>query len=302
MRDQAEMSVLRRKTGTVPPAPALAAMTPAKAMRLALARAGDEALGCIVGLRDLKENRGLPDAAMSDLPDMALVIQLNGPNGACGIAILCPQVVAAVIEAQTIGQVLTVAAANRAPTRTDAMLVAGFLDFLLAGFAALADASADAPPLLGFACGDPLPDVRAGAMTLQEAAHHHFAVEIDFSKGAKSGKLHLIVPLATSTDISVGEKSGWSEKLNHAVLGSTTRLEAILCRQRMTLADISAFAVGDIVRLNTASLDRVSLSGTNGKILMTASLGRSGAMRALRLELGPEHRKNPPATPQLAEP
>lgn len=295
MQGEADISVLRRKVRAAPPGPALTAMTPLKAMRLGAARAGEEALGCAVGLSEMDENTRMPDDVTDGMPNPGLVIRLQGHDATTGLAVLCPQAVAAIIEAQTMGRVLAAKAADRAPTRTDAMLVTEFLDLLLAGFAGLVAKCKPAPPVAGFGYAEPLADLRSGIMTLRDAEHLHYAVTLDFAKGAKTGSLHLVIPAQALAGAATDTSNDLDSSIRHAVLGSAAAIRAILCRQKFSLSRVTGFAVGDVLRLDQASLDNVVLTGPGGATLIRARLGRSGAMRAVRLTLGP------PEAPKLAE-
>ncbi len=282
---EADGSVLRRKLRASQPAPTLSAMTPQKAMRLAVARAAEQALACAASVPEMAESRGAADEIGAALPDLALVLRLDRPDGARGLALLCPQVVGAVIEAQTIGRVTTAKAADRAPTRTDAIMVTDFLDLVLTGFAALATGCVPPPPVSGYVSAGSVADLRGALMALSDVEHVHYAVALEFADGAKAGTLHLLLPGDTGEASAEAGPAGWDRKLGIAVLGSCARLEAVLCRERLPLSRVTGLAVGDVLRLNAASLDRVAVCGPGGRTLLTARLGRSGAVRALRLVL-----------------
>lgn len=285
MRDEAEIPVLRRIAGARRAAAGPTQMTAAKAMRLALAKAGDEALGAVVALRDFDGDRVLPDVLAKDLADPALFLQIDGAGLARGLIVACPQTVAALIEAQTLGQVLAVEAPARRPTRTDAALASGFLGMLLTGFAALAGTATDPPPVEGFACGAPLPDARGAVMALADRMHLRYRAEVDFGHGAKTGRLQLILPAERPAAAAGAGRggTGWSRQLETAVLGAPARFEAVLCRIRLPIADVAGLTPGQMLPLKGATLDGVSLVGADGRALMQARLGRSGPSRALRL-------------------
>lgn len=295
MPDEAKLSVLGRMAATRAKATGLSAMTLVRAFRNAMAKAGDDVLNTAVGVREMSEDTIYPDELNQGLPDPALFMRLDGPEGASGLVVGCPQVVGAMIEAQTIGRVLDTAAADRRPTRTDAMLVSGFLDTALKGFAALAQGCENAPPVDGFTSGMPLPDARTAQMVLGDGALRRFQLELDFGLGAKTGKLFLIFPTERTAGISTtgGESTEWHATLENAVMGTSARMEAVLCRFKLTLAEISDLSIGSIVPLQDASLDGVSLVGSDGRRVVAARLGRSGPVRAVRLFLNGKPPRSP---------
>ncbi len=279
---------MRRKAGAARPGPVLAVMTPKKAMRFAVARAAEQALGCAVAPTDLSESRGSPEDLIAALPEPCLLLRLEAcsPAGmAVGLAAFCPQAVAAMIEAQTMGRVLSGAAADRRPTGTDAMLVTEFLDTVLIGFAALSADCPEPPPVAGFVSRGRIADLRAAILTLRDAEHVHYVAGLDFANGAKTGALHLLLPSVVETTAPGAGPSDFTLQLRGMVLGSPAWLEAVLCRPRLSLSRVTALKAGDLLPLDSASLDRVALCGPDGTEVLTARLGRSGPARALRLTL-----------------
>lgn len=286
MDDKAEIPVLRRKVDARRAALGLSEMTPAKAMRLALAKAGDKLLHVLVAVRDLQQGSVAPDGLAQALPDPALILRLSGPDGAVALAVLCPQAVAAVTEAQTMGKVQAAPAPDRRPTATDASLVRDFVELGLAGFGALAADCRGMPPVAGYAQAGRVADARAAAMVLMDTAHLHLTAELDFAAGTKVGSLHLVLPTRAAAPGAAEDRQDWAGALEHAVMGSAVRLEAILCRIKLPLADVTGLEAGQVLPLGRAGLDAVTLRATNGRKVMGARLGRSGAMRAVRLLTG----------------
>ncbi|WP_172296802.1 FliM/FliN family flagellar motor switch protein [Pseudoruegeria sp. HB172150] len=286
MGDKADTPVLRRKLAARRASMGLAEMTPAKAMRMSLAKAGDDALGVPVSLVDLQQDSVTPDDLQGVLPTPSLILRLEGPGGSVALAVLCPQAVAAANEALTMGKVLPGAAAERKPTNTDARMVQEFVETGLAGFALLSGDCRGLPPVDGYRVAERMGDVRVAAMVLQDAPHLHLTVGLDFASGTKTGLMHLVLP-TRARSVSGGEdgEEDWSAALEKAVLGARTRLEAVLCREKLPLSRITRLEVGQVLPLASADLDNVVLRASDGRKVITARLGRSGVMRALRLQL-----------------
>ncbi len=286
MAEAADNLVLRRKAGAARARAELTAMTPSKALRLAVARAGDEILETRIVLQDFAEARDRPEALLQDAPDPALYLRLRGPDGGEGLAVLCPQTVAAVLEAQLMGKVLSQEAADRKPTGTDAIMAAGLLDQVLIHFGAYAADCSDPLPVAGYLSGPTLADARAAVLTLEDADHLQFDLTVDIGGGAKTARLRLLFPV--ELPFSAGKAAGgaaWRESFRRMVLSSPAELEAVLCRMTLPLAELSALQPGDLFLLGQASLDGVELTSPDGETVQTVRLGRSGPMRALRLRV-----------------
>ncbi|MDJ0631532.1 MAG: FliM/FliN family flagellar motor C-terminal domain-containing protein [Rhodobacter sp.] len=304
MGNEAAVSVLRRKAGGRPRAHEIPAMTPEKALRTAAARAGDEAFSIPVAVRDLTLTTDNPETLTADLPEPGLIVLIEDGDGHRGLAVAGPQVVAAAVEALTLGQVQPGEAALRRPTGTDAAMMAEFLNATLTMFAALAAGCPDLPPLDGFRFARQLPDARAGGMALADIPHLSCAAEFDFGLGAKSDKVIFVFPVTRCGAAGTVRSGGdWAATLQRSVLGTEACLDAVLCRFERPLAEIGGIAVGDVLPLGTAGLDGLTLQGPNGQRVTTGKLGRSGAMRAVRVRIAPDCGMAPeqpaPARPAL---
>ena len=301
MTSEADRSALRRKTSAHKSAAAPTAMDTAKAVRFSMARAGDLVLDVALGVRDVVEDTLLPDELPDGLPESPLFLQMKDELTGIGAAIICPQAIGAVIEAQTIGTILPMEADNRKPTRTDAALVSAFLDQFLRGFGELAHACHERPPVDGFQTAGALEDARATQMVLHDETLRRYKITVDFGLGAKVGTIILIFPHERrKTPMAVKNAQDWSESLEKAVMGTSARLQAVLCTMTVPLADITALSVGDLLPLKGASLTGVSMIGSSGKQVLRAQLGRSGPVRAVRLRMSDEEDSAPVGLEALA--
>ncbi len=280
----------------------LSEMTPAKAMRLSLAKTGDRTLGVPIVLKDLGRGTLMPEELAGALPDPGLILRLDGPAGAVALAVLCPQAVAAAIEAQTLGKVLPGAAPDRTPTATDALLMRDFVEMTLDGFAALAADCGGLPALDGYTFSGRVVDARVAAMAIQDAAHLHLTAEMDFAGGVKTGRLHYVLPSRSRAALpgTAEEPGDWPDLMEKAVMASPVSLEARLCRVSLPLSEVSRLHVDQVLPLGRATLDGVELRGMDGRKLMAARLGRSGAMRAVRLRAADAPPPQPALTTDLA--
>jgi len=286
MGSEAEKSVLRRKANVRDSATGPTAMDTTKALRFAMAKAGDEVLDIAVGVREVTQSKLLPDDLDDGLPDGPMIVKLCDDLDGVGVAIACVQSFSAVIEASTIGSVLSGEAAARKPTRTDAALFGTFLDAVLGRFGQYAQQCVDSPPVDGFRTGGALEDVRAAQLILADDTLRRYQITVDFGLGAKVGKLVLFVPdQRKKAPAAVKSAEDWSDALEKAVMGTTAQLRANLCSMKLPYSQIAELKTGDLVPLTKARLDGVSMVGSTGRQVLTAKLGRSGPVRAVRLNL-----------------
>ena len=161
MAEENEKSVLKRMAGARAVKVGPTAMTVEKALRISMAKAGNEVLDTAIGLRSTEQGTHVPEGLTDFLPETGLYVMLKGPVAAVGVAIVCPQIVAAVIEAATMGKVIKREAADRQATATDAALTSVFLNHALESFGILAQECYPPMPFKGYKCDAMLPDGRA---------------------------------------------------------------------------------------------------------------------------------------------
>lgn len=292
MNADAQPSAMRRKAGAGRPPPEIGQLTPAKILRAAVAQAAQDVVGMVAVAGNVEEARTTRDAFSETVEETALIALLEGPENRYGVLVLDPQALAALIEAQTTGRVVPRPADPRPPTRTDAIMCADFIDRLLEiTEAELGAARLDvAPALSGYRFAMALTDTRAIGMTLDDVHFRHFKIPVDFSQGAKTGAIDLLLPLeaARSGARSAGDGEDFSEALRAQVMEAEAALEATLLRREMTLAEIAELAVGDVLTLPRDALSRVAIEDLAGRRVAYARLGQMNGHRALRLTSEPD--------------
>ncbi|MEZ5911730.1 MAG: FliM/FliN family flagellar motor switch protein [Paracoccaceae bacterium] len=293
MTEQA--STLRRKLGSAPQ-PAGEQSVATRALRIALARAADRAANLPLEVRTLdSQRRGLGEV-LDNLPERAMNIVLEGPGEALGLLALSPGLTSALIEQQTMGRVSRTEPEPRRPTRTDAALVADFVESLCREF----ETALDGDPALGWAGGfhyaSFLDDPRPLGLLLDDALYRLFPVNVELGNGARQATLILALPaegrghFATAVGAEppdAGAARSWQEDMRDAVLASEARLDAVLARMTIPLDAVLGLKPGDMVPVATSALDRIVLE-TGGRHLAEGRLGQHKGNRALRLTRAPE--------------
>lgn len=295
------MSVLRRKAGAgrmdteAPADPA-----PVAALRRAFARAAHGELRLSLSIPHLTV-REVSLAELLDAPEpCALLAVLEGQEEALGLLALGPEVLSAIVQVQTTGQVRPMDGSPRRPTRTDAAMCAGLIDRTLTEFEAALANTPDVGWAGGYRYASFLNEARPLGLLLEDIPFRLLRIEVTLAGGAMTGQALLALPSdGRRRRRSLGSGTGgnresdrreaqacaaWASRLEATVLNSQTELRAVLHRMRVPLAELSRWAPGTILTLPLARLDGVRLEAAGDALVSTADLGKSRGFRAVRLK------------------
>lgn len=279
-------AVLRRKATVGREAYQARAMSPAKALRLALSKAADELFDLPLVVTGVQQARIGLDPLLGELSDETLLIMLDGPDSSLGVLTVDIQLLAGLIEMQTTARVIPMVADARPPTRTDAAMVAPLVDAFMAR---LEDNLADEPDgywVKGFRFGVRVEDVRMLGLALEAPDYNIFRLSVDLFGGAKMGEIALALPERPAP------RYGSEDQPDAAMMGVTltntlmnvpTDIRAVLRRITMPLSSIGQLKVGDVLTLPREALSSTSLEATPKKMLAEVSLGQLNGFRAVRL-------------------
>lgn len=292
MNDQTEQNVLKRKAEAGRPRLSFSAMSPAKALRVGLAKAAQDQLRLALIVDKVSEDR-LSLAEMLDLlAERALLAVLNGPAEGLGLVALSPPVLAALVEMQTMGRVSHVDAPARRPTRTDATMAVAFIDQVMIELELALVQEMDVIWAGGFRYASFLNDPRPLGLLLEDTAYRVFRIEIDLAMGAKRGTMLLALPAAGRGNPP--ERRGaavpdpgaaWAASMERTVMATPALLQAVLHRVTIPLSAVMALKVGDMVPLPMSGVEKLRIEGTGGRRLATGILGQTRGYRAVKLSL-----------------
>ena len=289
MTKEAQPSAMRRKAGAGRPPPEIGRLTAAKAVRACVVQAADDVAGLAAAAGTVEESRTTLAPFIETVPDPALLALVEGPGGRYGMIVLDVQVVAALIEMQTTGRVVPRPAEPRAPTRTDAIMCADFIDRLLELVdQRVAEAELElAPAISGFRYGIALAEKRAIVMSLEDIPYREFRFEVDLGRGAKSGATQILLPFDPPGAARAGgaEVEAFAKAMRAQVLDSQAVLSASLFRRRMSLAEVAALEVGSLLHLPRAALTEITVEALDGTAVANGRLGQVNGHRAVRLTL-----------------
>lgn len=262
--------------------------------RLALARAARDVLKTPLEVQSLVLGRTSLAEVLEVPPERALLAVLEGPGEGLGMLAISPGVLQAMTEMLTIGRVAVGTPAVRKPTRTDAAMVAPLIDAALADLETSLAQEADLVWAGGWRYASFLDDPRPLGLMLEDFSYRLLKAEVDLGHGGRQGGIILALPaegrgrlpsrpaIRAATDEAQTHRA-FAEALAEEVEASEARLEAVLTRVSLSLSRVVGLAVGDVLPLKVATLDKVSVEGLDGRKMAEGKLGQNRGMRALRL-------------------
>jgi len=290
---------MRRKAGAGRPPPEIGQITPARALRAAVAQAAQDVAGLVAVAGHVEEARTTLGPIVEALPEQPLIGLTEGPENRFGLVLLDNQTVAALIEMQTTGRVVPRPAEARPPTRTDAILCADFIDRVLELVEGqLAEAGLpEAEQFAGFRYAMALSEPRAITMTLDNVAYRKLTLGIDFGHGAKNGEATLLVPFDPPgrRGRDRAGSAGFTAALRDRVLAAEAHLAATLARREMTLAQVMRLTVGTVIALPRDVLAAIEIEDLRGRVVARGRLGQADGHRAVRILADSETAEMPPA-------
>lgn len=261
--------------------------------RLAFARACRDGIGLHVEVTGLRlARRGL--AELLDMPpERAMIVLLDGPGGGLGMIALSPDLLAAMIEMQTIGKVAAQPPAQRRPTRTDAAMVTGILDRALIELEGILAEEADFEWAGGFRYASFLEDPRPLGLLLDDQPYRVLLADLALGEAGRKGQVILALPAegrGARPTVRRGGKTppresgaGFAAALGEAVMAADCVLDSVIARVTLPLCEVMALEAGQVLALTGAALEKITLVGIDGRPLGLARLGQHRGMRALRL-------------------
>ncbi|MEP2716968.1 FliM/FliN family flagellar motor C-terminal domain-containing protein [Pseudophaeobacter sp.] len=269
-----------------------------KALRRSLARAASEQCDLPLAVLAARQSNRTPEDLPDQLSDKDLLVVLDGPNGRMGAASLDAALVTALIQKQTIGQIMGKAPSERNYTPTDAAMMAEFLEKSFSKIYDLLEGQPDQLIFSGYRYGAQVEDVRSLVLGLEGENYRMITLNVDLAIGAMQGVLKLILPEPTPEELGLsGGAVGPS--LASGMGAMRAELSAILCKVRVPLNEFSALKVGEVLPLDQAFLYETDLIGIEGKSIATGRLGQLNGARAVRLNIG--QKDQPPALPDASD-
>ncbi|MGB5871857.1 MAG: FliM/FliN family flagellar motor switch protein, partial [Albidovulum sp.] len=296
-------------------------VTPEGALATALARVAQKAMTLplrTIGHRVISQTSA---EIVETLPDHALLAMVEGPKEGLGLAVLDPGALSVLIEMMTLGRLGPQAPAQpRRPTRTDAAMVAGFLDAVLTELDGLLEYEQAITWAGGFRYASHMADPRPLKIILDEPSYRvlHLTLGFGADDSDRQGDVVLILPARgrgakPPPRVEEGDDSAraanqtaaqnakhWGAALEEAVMESQTDVTAVLARLVLPLADVLNLEVGTFLPMPMAALRMVQIEGVTGTTLCLGSLGQGNGRRAVKIYPVEEGQAAPTGLPEIA--
>ncbi len=217
----------------------------------------------------------------------SLVTTIEAEGGVIGAAVLSAQLVAMLIEVQTLGVAHGAPVTERAATPTDLMLAAPFLNAMLA--ALTTGLPQDCSGWAGATAGRLIPDPTRLAALLDDRPRGLWTSELVLSRSERAASITLLLPepvgQAQPTLAEAPSQAGdnWTGAMAEAVLGADQTVIAVLHRENLSLDMLEGFEVGQIITLTGAGLDDLRLETSERELIATGRLGQSSGVKAIRI-------------------
>lgn len=282
MTTEQSVSAVQRKLAAASTGSQTGERTALRALRLGFARAAAAICDLPLAVIGATQRRAGSDDVADYIRKDWLLLLLDGPEGRIGALLFDPGSIAALIQHQTMGAVSGGPTTDRAFTETDAAMVAPLVDAMLQKASDLVQVATDALCLSGYSFGARSEDARSMALALEADNYRVFELSLDFTGGIVQGTACLILPEPPEPKVTKAN-SNRGPRMDQAVGGASADLTAVICRVRVTLAELSALSPGDVLPLTQGRFDKTEVLTISGQRITSGQLGQAGGFRAIRL-------------------
>lgn len=244
------------------------------------------------------------------LPQPALFSIVEGGGDALGVVALCPALMTALIEMQTLGRITARPVDNRKPTRSDAIICADFVNMLLDELGKEMPAIDGFEGFSGFRYASFLDDPRPLLLMLEDCPYRVLGYRLRLGgEPGREGTIFVALPqpqaaaalpapqprgrdnqppTGPAQNGSAVDETGKTQpaQLSARVAEAPVDVVGVLCRRAMRLGDLRALRPGQLLPLPRLDLSQTRLETRFGQVLAIGKLGEAGGFHAIRLRVG----------------
>lgn len=254
-----------------------------RALRLALARAAEEGLNLPMSVIGAKQATRAPNDLNAVVDDNWLHLVFASEQGAAAVC-LDPGCVSAIMQQQTIGDVMPDPPSPRLLTDTDAAMTIPLIEGLFQRAETLLEAPEDHTSLTGMEFASRMVDLRSLALALIDETYQAVELTVELAGGARQGQICILLPEPhVANDGEADKITDHGPCLKQAAGVIRAELQAVICRVSPLLSELSGLRVGDVMPLAGARLDRTEITTIDGARVAVGRLGQCGGLRAVRI-------------------
>lgn len=285
MSQAAAYSVIHRKAKVARDEFDAREMSPAKALRLAMAKTAETLFRLALVVRTVEQVTVPLQKMEASLGEDGLLIVLDGADGLRGAVKVDAAFVSGLIEVQLLGQLRDRAPDPRPFTHTDAAITQPLINGVLGLFhQTLAEDEIDSGAE-GLRFGDMVEDARALVLGLEAPDYELYRLNIDLGPGKRTGQMDLYLPHRPPRGeaAETGGLGGLSRKLEQAAMTAPVTLDAALTRLRLPLSEVLTWTPGLTLTIDHGVLTDGVLLGARSHEVARFKLGQFEGFRAVQL-------------------
>ena len=256
-----------------------------KAVQRALSVTARDLWGLVLDVPQIDAKVVLHDACRQVLGDEKLYLTLIAPDKPQGYVVIDADLLACLVESQTIGRVTGAAPEKRDFTNTDAMLSGPFVEEVMQRATMYMDDAPDADIFGGYVVGARIDDARSVYLTMGEQAYQIVSAKVELSLGLRKGDITLLLPTAPPATKSNDDKP--QHMTEEMLLDLNVALDAVLYRLKMPLHQLENLRKGDVLPLPKDAIRKVELTAQTYSVFGAGTLGKVEGARAFRIQDDP---------------
>lgn len=280
-------TALRRMIGMARQAPTHGSVRVEDALRLALSRAGQDAVRVALAGGTIRSDAASVAGLGTLLPQGGLWVLLQGAQRLRGIVGIDASLLAGLIEALTTGRISGAATAPRVATQTDAVLLRRFLTVLVDTLARRLDGQPAADWAAGYQPRDRVADAARLPHLLPDMPYRVLSCDVDMAEGAGSGLVVLALPeptpVAQAENPRAAERAAFAAALARVLADAPAALDVVLCRMTLPLDAVTRLAPDMVLPIPRQAVSEVALEACDGRVAATGRLGQSRGVWAVKL-------------------
>ncbi|WP_170417867.1 FliM/FliN family flagellar motor C-terminal domain-containing protein [Ruegeria atlantica] len=255
-----------------------------RALRLAFARTAGDRFQLALSVIGAKQSHRHQDALVDGIEADWMLLHLANADGMSAAICMDMGAVSAIVQVQTIGEVMSDPPIAREYTDTDAAMVVPLVEGALTRAVGLVDTAADHSSLAGYEFQSRLTDLRSLSLAMVEDAYRVFDLTIELGGGLRQGQISVLLPdRAAEQEGDEGTEVAAGPILEQASGVVRAELNTVINRMSLPLATLSGLSVGDVLPLIGSRLDRAEILTIDRTRTAIGRLGQCGGMRAVRL-------------------